>query len=378
MPMKDLAHPSLHRTWVEIDPAAIRDNVRAFRRLVGPDRMIMPSVKANAYGHGAAAAARAALDGGADRLAVATCLEGQRLRESGIGVPIQVLGASFPEEVATCVRFNLTMSLHELYIARLASLAAVKAGTTIPVQFKIDTGMGRLGILPENAVQAATEVALLPGIRFEGVFMHFADASDVAYSRWQLERFRQASAYLEAAGIGGFMRHAAGSSAAVMFADSWFDMIRPGAAIYGYLSPAWLRDGFTLRQAMAWRSSVIQVKDYPPGSNLGYNRTFTTRRPSRVAVLPVGYADGYRREFSNRAWVLIRGRRAPVVGMVSMDYSMVDVTDLEGVDVGSIVTLLGQDGHDRITAEELAEWGATIPYCVTTGIGDRVGRLYKE
>ncbi len=377
MSMDELAHPSLHRTWVEIDLTAIADNVRAFSELVGPDCCVCPCVKANAFGHGAVPVAKAALAAGAERLAVATCLEGQTLREAGIGVPIQVLGALFPEEVETAVRYNLTFSLHDLYIARLAAIAAAKAGTIVPVHVKIDTGMGRLGILPENAVAAAREIFSYPGLRFEGVFMHFADASDEEYSLWQIERFRAACRNLEEAGVRGFLRHAASSSAIVMFPDAWFDMVRPGAGIYGYLAPARLRERISLRSAMSWYAAVIQVKDYPPGANLGYNRTFTTKKPTRVAVIPVGYADGYRRECSNRAEALVKGRRARVVGMVSMDYAMLDVTDFPEVEIGTVATLLGSDGSQTISAEDLAEWGGTIPYTVTANLGERVGRLYR-
>ena len=378
MGIRELSHPSLHRSWAEIDLSAITDNVRYFKTFVGPERMVMPAVKADGYGHGAVEIARAALEGGADRLGVATCLEGQQLREAGIGVPIQVFGATLPEEVKTAVKYNLTLSLHELEIARLVAIEAALNDRRIPVQFKIDTGMGRLGILPENAVAAAREVFDLPGLRFEGVFMHFADASDVPYSRQQIERFNAACTALEDAGVTGFLRHASSSSAALMYPEAHYDMIRPGAGIYGFLSPSWLSREHSLRPAMSWRSSIIQIKEYPVDSDLGYNRTFTTRRPTRVAVLPVGYADGYRREFSNRAQVLIRGRRAPVVGVVSMDYTMVDVTDLEELQTGAVATLLGCDGEECITPEEMAEWGETIPYCLTTGVGMRVGRQYRH
>ncbi|MDR1611266.1 MAG: alanine racemase [Planctomycetota bacterium] len=375
--MKELDHPSRHRAWLEIDLSAVTRNIRAFRKLVGPDRLLLACLKADAYGHGAEMAAPAAIAGGADRIGVATCLEGQMLREAGVGVPIQVLGASFPEEVRVAVKYNLTLSLHDLDIARLVAIEAARGGRTIPVHFKIDTGMGRLGILPEDAAAAAVAVADMPGLRFEGVFMHFADAEDAEYSRLQLERFRAACGALEAAGIGGFIRHAASSTAAVLFPESHFDMVRIGAGAYGYLSPGRLRRDFPLQPAMAWRSAVIQVKDYPPGSNLGYNRTFTTRRPTRVAVLPVGYADGYRRECSNRAEVLVRGRRAPVVGMISMDYTMVDITGIENVEVGCEATLLGSSRGAAISAEDLAEWAGTIPYCVTTSLGPRLFRGYE-
>ncbi len=377
MPMRTLPHPSLHRTWVEIDLDAIAENTRRLKRLAG-GALLMPALKADAYGHGAARVAGAVLRGGADRLGVATCLEGQALREAGFGVPVQVFGACLPEEVAPAVRSGLTLSLHELHIAHLVSLAAVDAGVRAAVQLKIDTGMGRLGILPENAVEAAREIFDLPGLCFEGVFMHFAEPGDGAYSRFQLERFAAACAALERAGISGFLRHAASSAACVLYPEARFDMIRPGSAVYGYFSPAPVAERFPLLPAMSWRSAVIQVKDYPAGNSLGYGMTFTTSRPTRVAVLPVGYADGYVRAFSNRARVLVGGRRVPVVGMVSMDYAMVDVTGVGDVHPGTVATLLGADGGDAITPEELAEWGGTIPYCLTCGIGSRVGRQYVE
>ncbi len=377
MGMRELGHPSLHRTWVEIDLDAVTENVRRLRALA-PGAAVMPALKADAYGHGAVRVARAVLRGGAERLGVATCLEGQELREAGFGVPVQIFGACLPEEVLAAVRYNLTVSLHELHIAHLVSLAAAEEGRRVPVQCKIDTGMGRLGILPEQAVEAAREIFELPNLHFEGVFMHFADPEDAAYSRYQLSRFAAACDALERAGVTGFARHAASSAAAVLYPEARFDMIRPGSAVYGYLSPGRLRERFALTQAMSWRSAVIQVKDYPSGSDLGYSRTFTTARPTRIAVLPVGYADGYGRAFSNRAEVLVRGRRVPVVGMVSMDYTMLDVTGMDDVHPGTVATLMGEDRGQRITPEELADRGGTIPYCLTCGIGPRVGRQYIE
>ncbi|MDR2392523.1 MAG: alanine racemase, partial [Planctomycetota bacterium] len=305
MGMDDLAHPSLHRSWVEIDLGAVRTNVRRFREAAGSGVIIMPAIKANAYGHGAEAVARAALSGGADRFAVATCLEGMELREAGVGVPIQVLGASFPEEVRPAIRLDLILSVHELSLARLIAVEAARVGKIVPTHLKIDTGMGRLGILPENAASAARELASYPGLFIEGAFMHFADAGDPDYSRVQLKRFRQALGDLADAGKPELIRHAANTTAALLHPESRLDLIRPGAGIYGYADPAGIAQEAGLESVMAWRSSVIQVKEYPSGSHLGYNRTFTTSRPSRVAILPTGYADGYRREFSNQAQIII-------------------------------------------------------------------------
>ncbi len=376
MPITELSHPSHHRSWIEVDLDAIAENVRRFQTLVGDGGEVMPCVKADAYGHGAVAVARSAVAAGATRMVVATCLEGEELRAAGITVPVHILGASLPEEVAPALAADLCLSLHDMDLARLVGLEAVKKNKVAAVHLKIDTGMGRLGILPEAAASAARQIAELPGVELAGVFMHFADAGDEAYSRQQLVRFNDARRVLTEAGVKAPRAHAAGSAAAILYPAARFRMIRPGAGIYGYHAPAWLGERFPLRPALSWKCVVVQLKDYPQGSSLGYNRTFTTRRPTRVAVLPVGYGDGYLRGFSNKADVLIRGRRAPVVGMISMDYVLADVTDLPEVQVGSEVTLIGADGGDRVTVEELAAHAGTIPYCITTGLGRRPGRCY--
>ncbi|MCD7895745.1 MAG: alanine racemase [Planctomycetaceae bacterium] len=378
MTADELHHPTLHRTWTEVALGAIRHNIELFREWVGPGCVVMPTLKADAYGHGSVPVARAATRAGAERLAVATCLEGQVLREAGIGVPIHILGATLPEEVEAAVRLGLTLSIHEMHIAELAAIAAHRHGRTVPVHCKIDTGMGRLGILPDDAVRLVTAVAALPGLQVEGLFMHFAEAGDAEFSQKQIDEFEQVTARLRAAGLDGLVRHASSTAAVVRYPEANFDMVRPGSGVYGYIAPAEMAGEMPLRQALSWKSSVIQVKEYPAGHTLGYDRTYTTSRPTRVAILPVGYADGYRRENSNRAMVLIRGQRAPVVGRVSMDYTMVDVTELPDIAVGAVATLLGPDRDDRITTEELADWGNTIPHCVTTGISPRVGRVYVD
>jgi len=399
-----LPHPSHHRSWIEVDLSAVAHNARTLLRRCGPRAGLTAVVKADAYGHGAVAVARAALEAGAGRLAVATCLEGQELRRAGVDAPVQILGATLPEEVEDAVGAGLVVSVHEPGIARLATLAAGRHGRTAVVHLKIDTGMGRLGVLPGDALAAAREIARLPGLRLEGLFTHFADPADGAYSRRQLAAFLDVAARLEEAGLGDadpalasrlspgpsarpdarhgprvtgrLIKHTASSGAALLHPDSRLDAIRPGCALYGFTGHAGLGRETGLRPAMAWRSTVAQIKDYPPGLSLGYNRTFTTTRPTRVAVLPVGYADGYPRSFGNRADVLIGGRRAALVGIVSMDYAMADITGLPEVRVGAVATLVGRDGGEAITLEELAERGDTIPYCIATGLGRRPGRGY--
>ncbi len=371
-----LNHPSFQRSWVEVDLSAIRSNIEQFAALVGGAEHIMPAVKADAYGHGAVAVSRTALDTGCDRLAVATVLEGEELRVAGINADIQILGSSLPAEIPLALELDLILSIHEVGAIRLINAEAAKLGVNARVHLKIDTGMGRLGILPENILFAARSISAMPNLELEGLFMHFADASDEPYSQRQLSRFNQALSILEEVGIVVPVIHAASSTAAILHPESHYTLIRPGAGIYGFHSPTWTQEALPLTPAMSWHSVIVQVKDYPPGLSLGYNRTFTTRRPTRIAVLPIGYADGYLRSFSNHVDVLISGRRAPVVGMISMDYTMVDVTELDDIEIGTEVTLIGSEGDDAIRVEELADKGDTIPYIITTCLGRRPGRCY--
>lgn len=372
-------HPSLNRSWVEINLDAVMENVRKFKNLVGSNVEIMHAVKANGYGHGAVEISRAALSAGASRLGVGNCHEGEELRASGIAAPIQVLGALLPEEVEDAVEANLTLSIHDIDIARLISLAAVRQEKQTKVHIKIDTGMGRLGILPEDIEETLAEIKTFPGLDIEGIFTHFSEAEDKEYSLSQISLFSEVTERLAKKGFNFFLKHAANTTAAVLFPQSHYDMIRPGIGIYGMHSLSRLNREFPLRPVLTWRCLVVQIKDYPEGCFLGYNRTFKTKRRSRVAILPIGYADGYRRGFSNKADVLIAGKRCPVIGSVSMDYTMVDVTELDenNICVGSTATLLGQDNEENISAEELSSLlPDAIPYEITSCIGDRVGGMF--
>ncbi|MBN1258011.1 MAG: alanine racemase [Planctomycetes bacterium] len=372
-----LNHPSLHRTWIEIDLSAIMENIRRFQRHIGPNVEIMALIKANAYGHGAVEVAKAALSTGATRLGVANCLEGEELRREGITAPIHILGALLPEEVESAVHHDLVISLHDLSIARLASLAALQQGRDAVVHLKVDTGMGRLGVLPAEIVHVATEITKMPSLNLEGIFMHFAKAIDEIYTHKQLACFNATVAELQKLGIGPLLRHCANSTAAILYPESHYDMIRPGIGLYGMHDPEWLADKLPLVPVLSWKTLVVQVKEYPAGMKLGYNCTFTTSKNMRIAIMPVGYADGYRRGLSNLSDVLINQQRARVVGMVSMDHIMADVTQIPEVFVGSEVTLIGTDGEERITAEELASHlPDAIPYEFTACLGQRIGKCF--
>jgi alanine racemase len=376
MAMSVLPHPSQHRAWIEVNLSAIENNVRAFVKMMRGRGEVMCCVKADAYGHGSIGVSLSALNAGAGRLGVATVEEGEELRLSGITAPIHILGATLPEEVRNALAHNLTISIHDLELANLLSVEACRLQKPAQVNLKIDTGMGRLGILPRQAVETALTVDRLPGVELTGVFTHFAEAEDQAYSEKQITLFDEVCRELERKGIRPPLKHAANTTAAILYPEARHNLIRPGLGLYGCHNLPELAEKIELQPALTWKCVVVHLKDYPAGANLGYNRTFTTQRPTRIAVLPLGYADGYVRALSNHAEVLISGRRAPVVGIISMDYTTVDVTDIPQVEVGSEVTLIGRDGEDLITVEELARHAQTIPYCITAGFGRRPGRCY--
>jgi len=381
-------HPSDERTWLEIDLGALMHNVGVMRRVVGPEVRILAVVKADGYGHGAVQAARAALAAGAARLGVASCAEGEELRDAGIRVPVQVLGVLLPGEIDRAVALELIPTVHDLAGVEAFERAAAAQHKKAPVHLKIDTGMGRLGILPgghessapgmaaPQAVAAARAVHEAAHLQLEGAFMHFPDAADREGSAAQLSRFEAACADIRAAGVPIPLCHAAASAATMHLPQAHLDMVRLGICLYGAHEDPEALNTMGLRNVMRWLARVALVKDYPAGHPLGYGSTYTTTRPTRIAVLPVGYADGYRRMLGNQAHALVCGRRVPVVGRVSMDYTLVDVTGVPGVRVGSVATLVGRDGAHEIRIADLSLLTRTIPDETVTQPGRRVARRY--
>jgi Alr-MurF fusion protein len=367
-------------TWLEIDLSAIGRNTQLFKQLVGPDVRLLVSLKADAYGHGALRVARTVVHNGADWLGVATVSEAEPLRRAGIDAPILVFGYIAPWQAREAVRMNLRATLYALDQARTLSQAATDLGSHLHVHIKVDTGMARLGLRAEDIdgiVRLCEEVRTLPGLIFEGVFTHFAtaDSADQTYALRQYERFEQVLAVLDAHGLRPPIVHAANSAAALTLPQARYNMVRPGIAIYG-LSPSdevRLPDGF--RPALAFKTQVAQVKDIPAGEGISYGATYITTAPTRIAVLPVGYADGFRRAPANWGEVLIRGQRAPLVGRVCMDQCMIDVTHIPGVRQGDEVALIGRQGEDELTADEVAHKLGTIAYEVTSELLARVPRI---
>lgn len=364
-------------TWLRVDLDAIAANVRLLRAAAGVP--LMAVLKGDAYGHGAVRVARAALGAGADALAVATLGEGRALRAQDIAAPILVLGYTPPWQADEAVRLGLTCTLFDDDGAQALSAAAVAQGRRAAVHVKVDTGMGRLGLPVAEVGPFLARLRELPGLELAGIYTHFAsaDAADLASAEAQLARFLGLLRALEAAGLRPPVAHAANSAATLRMPAARLDMVRPGIACYG-LAPspdAPLPPGF--RPALSFHSEVAQVKAHPAGAPISYGGTFVTARPSRIATIPVGYADGLRRSPPWRE-VLVRGRRAPIVGRICMDYAMVDVTAIEGVRRGDAVVLIGSQGAERIEADEVAGWLGTLSYEVITGILPRVPREVAE
>jgi len=364
-------------TWVEIDLEAIAQNVRRIVEWVGPEVKVLAVLKADGYGHGAIKVARTALNNGATWLGVACLSEAIALRQAGISAPILILGFTPPWQARETVLHEVTATIFSLDVAQALSRAALDLGRQAHVHIKVDTGMGRLGLLPDEVVSFATQVASLPGIDLDGIFTHFssADEADLSYTLWQIERFNRVLGALRAQGIIPRHIHAANSAAILRLPQSHYNMVRLGLLMYG-LSPSPevpCPPGF--RPALSFKCQVAQVKELPVGSYIGYGRAFRTTRPSRIAVIPVGYADGFRRGPRNWGEVLVRGQRAPIVGRVCMDQTMIDVTDIPGVQQGDEVVLIGSQGEERITVDDVAKRLGTINYEVISEILARVPRV---
>jgi alanine racemase len=370
-------------TWLEIDLTAIANNTRRMKEIVGPQTRLLVSLKADAYGHGALRVARVALRNGAEWLGVATVSEARPLREAGVTAPVLVFGYTPPWQAREAVRLDLRATVFDLGSARALGQAALEQEREARVHVKVDTGMGRLGLRaedPEAVVSFVRELARMPGLFVEGVYTHFAtadglDAFSREYAQRQLARFRETLAALEAAGLRPPIVHAANSAATLTLPEARFDMVRPGIAIYG-LPPSeevGLPEGFT--SALAFKTLVAQVKEVPAGEGISYGATYVTDAPLRIATLPVGYADGFRRAPANWGEVLIRGRRAPLLGRVCMDQCMVDVTHIPGVEQGDEVALIGSQGEDELTAQSVAARLGTSSYEVVSALLARVPRL---
>lgn len=371
-----------HRCWAEVSLDALRGNLAWLRHRVGPRVKIMTVVKADAYGHGLKQIAALLMQAGTDLFGVANLAEAHAIRSVGHGWPVLMLGACLPDEIESAVRDDVRPTISSPAEARAFSSAATRLRHTVSVHLKVDTGMGRLGVAPAEAVALARRLIALPGLHLEGIYTHFASAEDDAlFSKEQARRFRVVLDALAAAGVQPALVHANNSAALLHEPDTTFNLVRPGLLVYGIVPPGRRRNEASLRShlrpALSFKARVSFVKEILKNDSLSYGRAFIAPRRMRVATVTAGYGDGYLRAGSTRAELLIRGRRCRVLGHITMDQTLVDVSRVEGVVSGDEVVLIGRQGDDEITANALAAWCGTIPWEVLTAITHRVPRIYR-
>ncbi len=364
-------------TVAQIDLEALSHNyAEVVRHAEG--RSILAVVKADAYGHGAIPVSRRLIGLGADMLGVALIEEARELRKAGIHAPILIMGIGFPEQAAAILELKLTPVISTMSFAQALSAVAEKSKIIVPVHIKIDTGMGRIGILPEDAADFINAIRNLPGMDVQGLMTHFADADlcDKEYASKQMGRFELLIAELASRGITIPVRHAANSAAILDYHRALFTMVRPGLMLYGYNPLEKEGKETDLRPILSLVTRIAFLKKVPSGVPISYGRTFVTKRESLIATLPIGYADGYSRRLSNSGVAIVQGARVPVVGRVCMDMCMIDVTEVPTTREGDFVVLIGRQSSERITADDIAKKTGTIAYEVLCGISSRVPRIY--
>ena len=364
-----------YSTWVEVDLGAIEENVHYFLQSTG--RQFMAVVKAEAYGHGAIQIAKTACKAGASWLGVARAEEAFELRVAGIDEPIFLLGWTPPAQLEALIEANVSLTYWDEAQLTDISRAAEKVGSRANVHLKIDTGMSRVGVKPEEATQLAQEAGRIPSVYLEGVFTHFAlaDESDPASTDSQLRIFHEIISSWETSGLRPPLVHCANSAAALRRPEAWYDLVRVGIAMYGLHPSSACKLPGVVRPALTWKSRLSQVKVLPPGRGISYGHIYTTSSEERIGTVPVGYADGFRRVEGNE--VLVGGKRVPVVGRVTMDQIMVQLDSIPDAQPGDEVVIIGSQEAERISAEDVADRWGTINYEVTSGILNRVPRLYS-
>lgn len=374
--MKDL-------TWVSVSKDSLKDNIYQFRKIVGKDKILCPCVKSNAYGHGIVDASKTFLKAGADWLSVNSIYEAETLRKAGIDAPIYILGYVPLDSLEQAISLDLRMVVYNK--ETIDAMGSIKK--PVKIHLKVETGNNRQGLLLNDLVEFAKYINQFKNIEIEGIATHFAnieDTTDHSYAELQLNRFNEAVKALSDFGIKIPIRHSANSAATILFPETRFEMVRPGISCYGmwpsketYIS--YLKEvgeGFELKPAFTWKAKIAQIKTIPVGEYIGYGCSFKTSHETRLAILPVGYYDGYDRCISG-AHVLIHGKRASLRGRVCMNIIMVEVTDIPEAKVEDEVILMGKDGEEEISAELFAQWAGTINYEVTTRVNERIPRIYE-
>ena len=372
-------------TWIEISKSALENNIQQLRKIIGKETILCPCVKANAYGHGLIETSKLFLDAGADWLSVNSVYEAGSLREAGISAPLYILGYVPLDSVQLAIKLNCRLVVYNSDTLKSIAAAAEITGNTAKIHLKVETGTNRQGI-SLNSLKAFAQTAKdLKGIEIEGLSTHFAnieDTTDHLYAELQLKRFEDAAASLQKVGINIPLLHCANSAAVILFNKTHFQMVRPGIACYGmWPSPETydaytheIKNGFHLSPALTWKAKIAQVKNIPKGEPIGYGCTYTAEKDTNLAIIPVGYYDGFDRSITH-GHVLINGQKAPVRGRVCMNIIMADITGIPGVKAEDEAVLMGRDGDEVITAEDFAAGAGTINYEVTTRINERIPRI---
>jgi len=368
-------------TWIEIDLGAIRHNLSQIKKLVRNDTAILAPVKANAYGHGILEISRVLADSGVDYLGVSTIDEAILLRKNGFRkVPILMLGSVLSEAASLIVGNNITQAVGDMRLALAIEKCAKKQGKLAKVHVKIDTGMGRIGVWHKDAMHFVRALCKMKNLRLEGIFSHFSSSDESsALTHRQVQDFLSLIEEIERLGIHIKYKHMANSMAVIDYKSSHMNLIRPGLILYGlWPKPSLSSSKIKVKPALALKSSIVFLKDVPPGRTISYGGTHTTKNHTTIATIPIGYGDGLNRRLSNKGYVIVRGKRAPIIGRVCMDQIMVDVGNIVGVKVGDIVTMIGRQFKEAITAEEIAVLCDTIPYEVICWLDKRVPRVYNK
>ncbi|MEM6284455.1 MAG: alanine racemase, partial [Chloroflexota bacterium] len=365
----------LQPSWVEVDMEALAANVRTIKKHLGDDVAMMATVKADAYGHGAVAVSQVAVQNGADYLAVASVREALELRDAGINAPVLVLSYTPVYAAREALRHDLTVTVYDLDLARAYNKVAREMNRRLKIHVKVDSGMGRLGILPDGAVDLFRHLLTMQNLELEGIYTHFSSADeDADYTAEQYKAFRGVLIPLRAGGIKFKYVHVANTAGMQLDKKYHHNMVRTGIALYGYPETTVGTAIEGLKPLLTWKTVIAQVKTLPPGHYVGYGNEYITRNDERVAVIPVGYADGLRRAPVNWGHVLVHGQQAPIRGRVSMEKTVISVDHIDGVSVGDEVVLLGRQGDAEITAQDVAERLETISYEVLTGVLPRIPR----
>lgn len=367
--------------WAEIDISALKFNICQIRERIGLHRKILIAVKADGYGHGAIEVARTCLREGVEMLGVATMNEAVELCQAGITCPILMLVPSLTSQIDSIIENDIIPNISTMEFARSLSQRAANFKRSVKAHIEVDTGMGRTGINYKEAPASVSRIVKLPNLKIEGIFTHFpvadsAEDKNRKFTLEQIDRFFMVMDELKKDGVEIPIKHASNSAAILDYPQSYFDMVRPGIMVYGLYPSKEVSRSISIKPVMNLKAKVIQLQKVEPGWSIGYGRTFVAQKEMLIATIQAGYGDGYRRHLSNRGEVLVRGRRCPLVGIICMDMSMIDVSDVPGVKLEDEAVLVGSQGNDEITADEVARKIGTINYEVTTAISKRVPRVF--